>query len=228
MNYSLHYPSSGNKVSSIYRTYSHKETCPNTCPLKNGGGCYAENFHTNLHWQKLTDGERGLNWSAFIEAVEDIPRRSIIRHNIAGDLPHDNGVINSAKQKELTRAMTSRNKKPFTYTHHKLTEHNTAEIKRANQSGFTINISANNPREAVRIKRDTGLPVVTVLPMNAPNVQTIDGVKIVACPAEKSKRVNCGNCQHSFCGSRDRDFIVGFRSHGSKKKKADIIASSTA
>ena len=225
MKYSLHQPASGNKVSPIHRTYSHKETCPDTCPLKDGGGCYAENFHTNLHWQKITDGERGKEWREFLRDVKQAPRGVLIRHNIAGDLPHNNGAIDSDRMAELTEAMTARRKLPFTYTHHKLTANNIAELLKANQAGFTVNVSANNTAEAVRIKKNTGLPVVTLLPMNAPNVQTIDGVKIVACPAEKSDRVNCGNCAEKFCGSREREFVIGFRAHGSKKKNADIIAS---
>ena len=224
MNYSLHQPSTGNKVSPIYRTYSHKDTCPNTCPLKAGGGCYAENFHTNLHWDKVTKGERGVNWNTFLESLDDIPRRSTVRHNIGGDLPHTDGVINSDNVAALTKAITSRNKTGFTYTHHQLTEHNTAELIKANKAGFTVNVSANNTAEAVRIHKHTGLPVATLLPMDAPNVQTIDGVKIVACPAEKSKRVTCATCADSFCAARERDFIVGFRAHGAKKKNADLIA----
>ena len=78
------------------------------------------------------------------------------------------------------------------------------------------------------MKRETGLPVVTLLPMDAPNVQTVDGVKIVACPAEKTERVNCGNCAEKFCAAREREYIIGFRAHGSKKKNADIIATTAA
>jgi hypothetical protein len=54
-------------------------------------------------------------------------------------------------------------------------------------------------------------------------VQTIDGVKIVACPAEKTERINCSKCM--LC-AKDRDYVIGFRAHGKRKKKVQKIIES--
>lgn len=223
MNFSIHTPSESNKVN-VYKTYSHKNTCPDSCALKNNG-CYAENFHVNMHWQKVTDGKRGSDWRSLLDSIKALPTGATWRHNIAGDLVGQREKIDGRALVELTRASVYRKKRGFTYTHYPLNAHNSALIKAANKQGFTINTSADNVGQAVKRFKD-GLPTVVVLPIDAPNVQTIAGVKIVACPNDKSDRVKCGNCAHSFCGNSKRDFVIGFRAHGAKKKQADIIARS--
>src|SRR5690606_1719450 len=96
-------------------------------------------------------------------------------------------------------------------------------IQSMNASGFTVNHSADTTEGAVKAyKTLSGIPVVTLLPMDAPNVQTVSGVKVVACPAEKSDKINCSNC--GLCADSKRDYIIGFRVHGTQKKKAEIIA----
>jgi len=223
MNYSIHSPREGNKVN-VYKTYSNKNTCPDSCALKNNG-CYAENFHVNLHWQKVTEGKRGSDWQSLLDSIKALPTGATWRHNIAGDLVGQRDKIDGRALVELTRASIYRKKRGFTYTHYPLNAHNSALIKAANKQGFTVNTSADNVGQAVKRFKD-GLPTVVVLPIDAPNIQTIDGVKVVACPNDKTDRVKCGNCAHSFCGNSKRDFVIGFRAHGTKKKQADIIARS--
>ncbi|MDB4522805.1 hypothetical protein N9074_01500 [Akkermansiaceae bacterium] len=221
MNYSIHNPSEANKVN-VYKTYSNKDTCPKSCPLA-GNGCYADNFHVNLHWSKVSSGERGTDWQGLLDSVKALPTGALWRHNIAGDLRGKGEYIDNKSLQQLTKASKYRKKQGFTYTHYKPNAENVQALKAANAGGFTVNLSSNNVAQAIEYKK-LGLPVVTVLPMDAPNVQTVDGVKIVACPSEKSDRVKCGNCADSFCADSKRDFVVGFRAHGTKKKQADIIA----
>ena len=68
-----------------------------------------------------------------------------------------------------------------------------------------------------------GLPTTVILPVDADNVSyTNAGNKVVACPAEKSERVNCSNC--ALCYDNKRDYIIGFRAHGAAKKTVSLIA----
>lgn len=223
MNYSIHAPSGANKVN-CFKTYSHKNTCPDSCALK-GNGCYAENFHVNLHWSKISDGARGIDWQALLDSIKAIPARALWRHNIAGDLRGIGDTIDAKALEQLTTASVYKQKRGFTYTHYPLNADNIKALKKANNGGFTVNASANNIAQAIEYKK-TGLPVVAVLPIDAPNVQTIDNVKFVACPAEKSKKVNCSSCQ--LCADSKRDYVIGFRAHGTRKKLANIIATSEA
>ena len=52
--------------------------------------------------------------------------------------------------------------------------------------------------------------------------QVIEGVKIVKCPAEADKKLNCRSCGagRPLCARLDRDYIIGFTDHGTFKKKA--------
>jgi hypothetical protein len=79
--------SSNSKVGAIPVTNSPRATCPSNCPLSGDGGCYAEGFHTRLNWDKLDRGERGLEWSDFIDKIKALPKGQLWRHNVSGDLP---------------------------------------------------------------------------------------------------------------------------------------------
>ena len=78
---------SGNaKTGPIPVTTSSKNTCPDSCQLK-GNGCYAESGRVNMHWQKVSKGERGLSFDDALDSIKALPSGSLVRHNQAGDLP---------------------------------------------------------------------------------------------------------------------------------------------
>ena len=214
--------SSNKKVGPIPVTTTSENSCPDTCPLINSG-CYAKSGPLALHWRKVSDPneKRSISVSDFLQAIKDLPRGQLWRHNQAGDIAHSQGYIDGAFLADLARA--NKGKKGFTYTHHLLNSHNIEQIRKANNNGFTINHSANNINDAVAVYKGwKGFPIVTLLPIDAPNVQTVEGVKVVACPAEKNNKINCANC--GLCAVPDRDYVIGFRAHGTSKKKANIIA----
>lgn len=218
---------SGNaKTGPIAVTVTEKATCPNACPLK-VKGCYASGGPGHIHWQKVSSGERGKPWVDFCGEIAALPRGTMVRHNVAGDLPGNGEVIDNEALRLLVKA--SKGKKVFTYTHYQAHDTNNGNhavnasaIYNANQNGLTINLSANNTQQAVEYMRLNIAPVVTLLPMDAPNVQTVEGIKVVACPAEKSDKVTCANC--ALCTIRDRDYVIGFRAHGVSKKHVELIA----
>lgn len=167
----------------------------------------------------MSNGERGVDFDQFCNEVRSINRGMLWRHNQAGDLSHTNGIIDERKLHKLTSANNGR--RGFTYTHHELNEINLNAIRKANANGFTVNISLNSVDEIKHVKH-LELPMVVVLPLDAPNVQTIDGVKVVACPAEKTKKVQCANC--AICYDAKRNYAIGFRAHGTQKNFVNIIA----
>lgn len=211
--------SNNKKVGPIPVSTTSINTCPPTCPLMNNG-CYANQGPLNIHWKKVSSGERGMSWDDFCDEVSRFKGGTLWRHNQAGDLPHTDGEINLPSLQQLVKA--NRRHKGFTYTHHDMSsEHNLKAVREANTKGFTVNVSGNHVRQAVEYFKQ-GLPTVTVLPIESPNVQMVDDVKVVACPAEKSSKVTCSSC--GLCVIPDRDYIIGFRAHGTKKKAANIIA----
>jgi hypothetical protein len=182
-------------------------------------GCYAEGGPLAIHWGKVSNRERGTDWSTFCSSIARLPKGQLWRYGQAGDLPGNDEKIDGNKLKMLVKV--NKRKRGFAYTHKPLTPKNVNLIHAANEQGFTINVSANSPMEATELLSEHNLPTVTVLPIDAPNVQHLDGFKIVACPAEKSDKVNCSNC--ALCADSKRDYIIGFRAHGSQAKKVENL-----
>jgi hypothetical protein len=184
-----------------------------------GSGCYAESGPLALHWSKVSNNERGMNWADFCSTVEALPVDQLWRHNVAGDLPGDNEVIDPVLLGELVAA--NRGKRGFTYTHKTNNLANHSWIKTANEWGFTVNLSANNLEHADQLAAlDIG-PVVTVLPIDAPKTTTTpNGRTVVTCPATYRDDIACNTCQ--LC-QRQRTTIIGFPAHGTSKAKAQRV-----
>lgn len=222
MKYSFTRVSQNVKTGPIPVTMSHKETCPNACPLKSSG-CYAESGHVNIHWSNISTGKRGIEWGELIDNIKVIPKGQLWRMNVAGDLPHAGQMLDSLMLDRLTEA--NKGKQGFTYTHHRVTGqdvtawHNREEVYRANAGGFTVNLSANSPEHADELYNLGIAPVVTLVDIDAPKIShTPAGRAIVVCPAVTTDGVTCATC--GLCAKRDRRSIVGFPVHGTSKKKA--------
>ena len=206
------------KTGPIPVSTSSADTCPTSCPLK-GAGCYAESGPLAILWRKVSQGEAGLKWADFLEQVETLPRRVLWRHNQAGDLPGNGNAIDRPALRQLVKANGKR--KGFTYTHKHATRSNLAAIRAANKAGFTINLSADNLKEADTLA-DTGLPVVVVLPSDTRRpVKTPAGRTVAICPATISN-LTCMNC--GLCAMPGRKAIIGFPAHGASRNKANNIA----
>ena len=206
---------SGNrKTGPIPVSMTSSRSCPLTCPLYNRG-CYAEQHIVAIHWRRISDGG-GIEWGDFVSKVSALPPGQLWRHNEAGDLPGDDGKIDALKLGSLARA--NRGKRGFTYTHKPLTKLNLKLIRSALGDGFTINISTDS-LDAADAAAELGLPVVTVLPHDAPpkGNRTPAGRHIVVCPAELREEVTCERC--GLCAVAGRKSIVAFRAHGDRKKQ---------
>ena len=217
MNYAMTRVSGNSKTGPIPITVSNKETCPPSCPLMDDG-CFADAFHTKLHWDKVSSGERGKSWPEFLEDVKTIGKKALWRHNVSGDLRGQHNVIDRPSLKQLTKA--NKGKKGFTYCHYPMDCVNNREaIKEANDGNFIVNLSANNLAQADTYKNLNIAPVVVILGEHAAKVNyTPEGKKVVTCPAQNTKKIQCINCE--LCANKDRDYIIGFRVHGTFKKKA--------
>ena len=210
------------KIGKMAATTSTATTCPTACPFKDNG-CYAESGPLKLHWLKVTKGERGDDWSTFLDKIKELPAGSKWRHNQAGDLPGDTQDLDSTKCVDLAKANDG--KRGFTYTHYDVLDNfqNAITVNMMNHLGFTVNVSANNLEHADQLCDLDIAPVATVLPIEqTTNTVTPKGRKVVVCPATYKDDVSCADCM--LCEKRDRKVIVGFPAHGTSKKKASAIA----
>ena len=210
------------KVGKMAVTTSTAKTCPTSCPFKSNG-CYAYGYPLKGHWDKVTEGERGDDWSTFISKIKDLPAGSKWRHNQAGDLPGDMEKLDNEKCIELAKA--NEGKRGFTYTHYDVLNNfqNAITVNMMNHLGFTVNVSANNLEHADQLCDLDIAPVATVLPIEqTTNTVTPKGRKVVVCPATYKDDVSCASCM--LCEKWDRNVVVGFPAHGTSKKKAAMVA----
>ena len=199
---------------------SSKANCSDECPFKNNG-CYADGYPLNLHWVKVTSGER--EQDNFIKQIDALPDGTFWRHNQAGDLE---GLNNDIDFKALTKLVdANKGKKGFTYTHKPMdTAAKRKAIKKANDEGFTINLSANNLNHADELFDLDIAPIAVVMPLgHTGNTVTPKGKPVIQCPAtrEGDTTTSCASCQ--LC-QKQRHFAVGFPAHGSGKTKANAVA----
>jgi len=224
MNFAFARKSRNAKTGDIPVTTSDAKTCPDACPLKSSGACYAKHGPLGMYWKKINAGQYASTWSHLLEQVKALPDGQLWRHNQAGDLPGDNDAIDPVAIRELIEA--NRGKRGFTYTHKPVDDchkENRYLVRMANKLGFTVNLSADNLTEADDLKALNSGPVVTVLPREAPQVSfTPNGHKVVVCPAQSRDDVSCKTC--GLCAISTRDVIVGFLAHGVSAKKAEAIA----
>ena len=216
--------SSNVKTGPIPVTTSESSTCPTECPFRDGS-CYAKNGPLAIHWNKVSSGERGDSVDALSKQIKAFPRGQVWRHNQAGDLPGIGNAIDSGLLSKLVAA--NKGRRGFTYTHKPCEGREYASnrdaVKAANANGFTVNLSANNLSHADNLASLNIGPVVCVVPQATPDVFfTPQGRKGVICPAQQRDDITCANCQ--LCQRVNRSVIIGFRPHGTSKKKAEAIA----
>lgn len=210
--------SANEKTGPIPVSTTSAATCPDACPFKKNG-CYADGGPLAIHWRAVTEGQRGHDWSDFTAQIAALPDGQLWRHNQAGDLPGAGDSIDPAALGDLVRANIGR--RGFTYTHKPATAENLHWIRAANDWGFTVNLSANDLAHADALA-DTGLPVVTVLPIDAPaKLETPAGRTVVTCPATYRDGVSCATCQ--LCQRANRSTIVGFPAHGAGKARVQRV-----
>jgi hypothetical protein len=224
MFYVLKHVSGNRKTGPMPVSTSNSDTCPDACPIKLKG-CYAKYGPTGMAWRNVDNGKakEAVEWPEFIRKVKALPNGGLWRHNQAGDLNGDMVTIDKDKLVQLVNA--NKNKKGFTYTHYDVLTNglNRAQVKFANDKGFTINLSGNDTAHADKLKALDIAPVVVLMPRDAEKVSyTPEGNKVVICPAENSDKVTCLSC--GLCQVSKRDYIIGFRAHGTAAKTVELIA----
>jgi len=221
------------KTGPIPNTMTERSSCPDSCPFKADSTCYPNYSPLGFMWIALEhDGvypgqkRRSIiprTWDEMCSEVSRLPRGQIWRHNTAGDLPGIGDVIDEKLFTQLIKANTKSKAKGFTYTHKPVGKKgqkaiNAELIRKANESGFVVNLSADSLKEADKLADLNIGPVVVVVPSDAPRfMETPKGRKVIACPHEYTD-ITCDRCQ--LC-AKNRKAIIAFHAHGTKKKAVD-------
>ena len=213
--------SKNSKTGAIPTTVTERSSCPTTCPFYDQG-CYAKYHLQGVHWRAVSNAERGVSWNEFTKLVRKIAKGQLWRHNVAGDLPHNNGEIDYLQLRQLIDA--NKGKKGYTYTHHMLNDHNRVCLENANSMGFTVNVSTESVEDADRVMTEYNLPAVAVVNSEKTDrfYKTESGRKVITCPAALfPDKVTCATC--GLCQIAERQFIVAFPAHGTAKKTVNQI-----
>lgn len=215
LKYSL---SAGNsKTGAMLLVRSPRSTCPESCGLK-GNGCYAENFPLALHW--LKQDTVGVDFATVLYAVRTLPKKALWRLFEAGDFePSSENPELISSQQVISLIAANNGKRGFGYTHYPVLP-NLETLQLMNASGLTINVSADSFEQA-EVYFSLGLPTVVVVAENFPKDIVVDGVRVVVCPNQSTpSKPTCLQCQ--MCQKPDRDYVIGFRAHGTKKRKIKV------
>jgi hypothetical protein len=215
----------------IMVTTSPRFTCPRSCPLRKGGEgplaglCYAEHGALGGFIWTLLDrtpaGDTIMNnvrvygFDELLYTIRSLPAGSLWRHNIAGDLPSNNGhTIDAASLRLIVDA--NKGRRGFTFTHYDpiVNLANRSAIEDANKNGFRINLSGNSLEHADQLADLRIAPVTVILPAGSTqNTKTPKGRTVVVCPTS-THGVTCAEC--GLC-ARMRSTIIGFPASGGKK-----------
>lgn len=207
------------KTGPIPVSTTEARTCPPTCEQYDT--CYAKFGPLLMHWNKINNGERGMDWPDFCDEISRLPRKQLWRHNQAGDLPGDGVLIDQPALEELVQA--NKGRRGFTYTHYPLVPENIRAMEAANEAGFTVNVSCDSLTASDAVAQITSLPQAVVLPSGTTehSLYTAGGRKVVVCPATYRDDMDCARCGICADNSPDRA-VIGFPAHGTKKRVIDL------
>ena len=229
------FPRSSNaKTGNIIQSYSSRATCPEKCPLKDGG-CYAEGYYTRKLWDRCDNPEdpryvanydqlRLALLEATIQHIKDSPK-VLFRHNVAGDVAIEGTSVIDIKRVNIladaikyVTTLFPDSLTGYTYTHCEISEYSAGIIHEAASKGFLINASCETVSEVMQAKAlGVNTVITSVNPEETKKALKDSGIVGVQCPAQTHADRNCKECQ--LC-ARDRKATVIFEVHGNTAKKA--------
>ena len=133
------------KTGKVSATYAPRQTCPDACPLKRGGGCYGTHSNCALHTARITAEAEGKSPAelATIEAdaIDKLSGKRPLRLHVVGDCP-------TAESAEIIAAACAR----YSARHGQLVwafTHAWRTIPRASWGSISILASCERPEQAI-------------------------------------------------------------------------------
>lgn len=216
------------KLGYVYTTTVARQSCPESCPLRLDGGCYAEGNTARQHWDVLTDAAEGLDAldlaRAEAAAIDRVAARAGDRGKRGkpfGPVPmrlHVAGDCSTPAAAELVAAAamryTARTGGPvWTYTHA------WRVVPRAAWGRVAVLASCERPGELAEARARGYAAALVVEDFGgtaAARPLGKTGFKVLPCPAMTKDRVTCESCRLCFSDARLRaaGLAIGFAVHG--------------
>jgi hypothetical protein len=103
-----------------------------------------------MHWRRVSHGPAGVSWAEFGGKIAALRSGCLWRYAQAGDLPGYGPEIDGTLLQELVAANVGKNAIAFTHKpvlgNDPVAVENRRLIAAAVEAGFTVNLSADNPR----------------------------------------------------------------------------------
>lgn len=203
----VHWVSQSNdkKTGSVVVSYSPKESCPDSCSLKEGG-CYAWGlYYLNILSKKIQNGT--INTKSLTDALKErVHSTKIVRHRVAGDVVGD--VPQTVEECKIVQSEGLIN---IGYTHHWRAEE-------AQPLKGYFRASCSNLEEVMEA-RQMGWSPTLIVPSGTPKSLTMaNGEKAFMCPArhgvEGKKDITCNDCTLCRVDAKTDKKTVMFEVHG--------------
>ncbi len=205
-------------------------SCPASCSLKDGGGCYAELGKSGITTRRLNDQvvadglstakSRTAMAKAEVTGIRGLSGTRQLRVHVVGDCatPASARLIGAAMVAHTARAGQA----SWTYTH------GWREIARSDWRGANVLASCHTAAD-VQAARKRGYAASFIVPKHPTNkVRVVDGETVIPCPAQfKHKGVRVVTCEECTLCKRPEWLLanrmsVGFQPDAGSEKK--IIA----
>jgi DNA modification methylase len=226
---------SGNsKIGETATTYAAQSSCPSSCPLLDGGGCYAEQGRVRHITRRLNEAAKAVEHTPFdvaraeawaIDQMKVVPGRPLRLHTV-GDCASDEAT-------QMVAAAAARYGQRgggpvFTYSHA------WRDVARESWGDAVSILASCETLEDIALARSRGYaPSTVVKQFRAPGRHLLDeteattaaqvGVDILPCPEQSGKtrgkgkeKVTCATCRLCFDDKaiRERGYAIAFEVHG--------------
>ncbi len=195
------------KTGEVIASYSPKETCPNSCSLKEGG-CYAWGlFYLKILSNRLTDGRT--KPTSLVEAIKLVKDNvKIARHRIAGDVVGD---VNETLEECKTIKDSGLINIGYTHTWREDESQPLKNYFRASCESIEELIDARN----------MGWATTLIVPSETPKTLRLpNGEKAVMCPARhdvpNKKDITCNTCKLCRVDEKTESKTIMFEIHGNQ------------
>lgn len=197
-------------------------SCPNTCELKGGNGCYAELSFVGI--QSIRLNKEAVKLSALqvaraeAKAIDNsydggnVPHERSMRLHVAGDSRTITGtrIINAA----IGRWKKRGGGVCWSYTHA------WRSVSRNEWSNVSILASVKSIVEVTEARKQGYAPAIIVSEFSGDKAFQISGsdIKWIPCPAQ-TREIGCTDCKLCFNADRlyQNNFGIAFAAHGPKK-----------
>lgn len=212
--------SDNSKVGDVAATYAPIDsTCPTSCPLKGGNGCYAEGGNVGLQVSRLQRELEGLNGDtvAILEGDEishmatHAPKGHPMRVHVSGDSATNFRAMQVARGADVWPGPI------WTYTHA------WRDVPRSSWGRVSVLASCESIKDVARanVYGYAGALVVAHHPADGRAwVDDATGIKVIPCP-QQTRGKRCTDCKLCMKDAwlRDQRACVSFAAHGATHKR---------